>query len=345
MHDPREITAEYRDPLDAIWLRTAKRCGLDVVRSDTVFASFDGDRTLLVCSDEHFDPDDCLAQMIFHELCHALVMGAAGRSARDWGLENVDSRDAVYEHACHRLQATLADRYGLREMLAPTTDHRSYYDKLPPDPLAPCDDLAVELATEGWHRARHGPWTEALSWGLSATQRIADVVSPEAEPGSLWARYSAPHRLGLPPGSAERLCGDCTWAAVEEEAQALRCLMASRAHNAPAPPVTAEEMGCALHEPKLTAESCGACGACCREAYHAVEVADDDPVHQALPAILVQVDGRWQVRRSGDRCSQLLGELGSFHCQSYAHRPECCRDFEWGSENCREARQRVGLPV
>ncbi len=97
-------------------------------------------------------------------------------------------------------------------------------------------------------------------------------------------------------------------------------------------------------EPMPTPD-CADCGACCREAYHAVEVADDDPVHQALPAILVQVEGRWQVRRSGDRCSQLLGDLGSFHCQCYAHRPECCRDFEWGSDNCRDARQRVGLPV
>ena len=90
---------------------------------------------------------------------------------------------------------------------------------------------------------------------------------------------------------------------------------------------------------------CADCGACCREAYHAVEVADDDPVHRVRPDILMQIEGRWQIRRTGDRCSQLFGELGSFGCRSYDERPQCCRDFERGSDNCREARQRVGLPV
>ncbi len=90
---------------------------------------------------------------------------------------------------------------------------------------------------------------------------------------------------------------------------------------------------------------CADCGACCREAYHAVEVDPDDPVHQAHPEILVLFEGRWQIRRTGDRCSQLEGELGSFSCRTYAGRPQCCRDFERGSDNCREARQRVGLPV
>jgi Fe-S-cluster containining protein len=90
---------------------------------------------------------------------------------------------------------------------------------------------------------------------------------------------------------------------------------------------------------------CQDCGACCREAYHAVEVADDDPVHQARPDVLVCVDNRWQIRRTGNRCSCLAGELGSFRCTVYDERPQCCRDFTWDSDNCREARQRVGLPV
>lgn len=346
MNDPREITARYDDPVNAVWSHTASRCGLDVERSDTVFASFDGERTLLVCSEEHFDSDDCLAQMIFHELCHALIMGAPGRRSRDWGLDNVDDRDAVYEHACHRLQAALADRYGLREVLAPTTDHRWYYDQLPPDPLAPSSDPAVELATEGWHRARHGPWSEAIEWGLHSTQKIAEVVSAGAPPDSLWAHYRSPHRLDLPPSSEGALCGTCAWASSVEDTGPPRCLMADRAHNSPAPLVDPQEPGCGFHEERLTQSSCGNCGACCREAYHEVHVDSDEALVRTRSDLLTRRDGAFAIVRPEGRCIALHGagvEDEPFRCEVYEERPSQCRDFTLSSSNCLEARQRTGL--
>jgi Fe-S-cluster containining protein len=345
MNDPREIESVYQDPLNTVWLRTAERCGLTVVRSDTVFASFDGTRTLTICTDDHFDPDDCLAQMIFHELCHALVMGASGSEKRDWGLDNADERDAIFEHACHRLQATLADRYGLREVLGPTTDYRRYYDELPADPLAPSGDPAVELAVDGWNRARHGRWTQALDSGLRATQQIAEAIHDQIDSGSLLARYRAPHRLGLPPGGEASRCGTCAWALVEGDSDSMRCLMASRVHNAPAPDVAAEERGCRFHEERLTDQSCGTCGACCREAYHEVHVDPDEPLVKSRADLLSRRGTAFAIVRPDGRCVALKG-AGSleqpYRCEVYRQRPRQCDDFTISSSNCLEARQRTG---
>jgi hypothetical protein len=72
---PREIRHDYRDPLDQIWLHTAERLGMRVERSDEVYASWDGRGTLTLSSAAHFDPDDSLAQLILHEICHALCQG------------------------------------------------------------------------------------------------------------------------------------------------------------------------------------------------------------------------------------------------------------------------------
>jgi hypothetical protein len=130
----REITSHYEDPLDRIWIACAERIGLSVVRGSHVYASFDGERTLTLCTRAEFDPDDSLAQMILHELCHGLVAGP-GAARADWGLSNEDARDLVLEHACHRVQAALADRHGLRALFAVTTEWRPYWDALPIDPL------------------------------------------------------------------------------------------------------------------------------------------------------------------------------------------------------------------
>lgn len=347
MNDPREIESVYLDPLSSVWLRTAERCGLAVVRSDTVFASFDGKQTLTICTEEHFDADDCLAQMIFHELCHALIMGLSGSDKRDWGLDNVDERDAVFEHACHRLQATLADRYGLRGVLGPTTDYRAYYDELPADPLAPSDDPAVELAVDGWNRARHGPWTAALESGLLATQRIAEAIDGHSDATNLLSRYRAPHRLGLPPGTEGARCGACAWASLEEgEPGSLRCLLASRAHNAPAPSVDSDEPGCRFYEERLTDLSCGTCGACCREAYHEVHLDPDEPLVKSRTDLLSRRGTAFAIIRPEGRCVALSG-AGSFEqpyrCEVYRQRPRQCDDFTISSSNCLEARQRTGL--
>ncbi|MCB9729542.1 MAG: hypothetical protein H6744_08495 [Deltaproteobacteria bacterium] len=188
MSPPRAIDARYEDPVDLIWLATARRLGLEVVRASDAYASWDGQGTLTLAKDAEFDPDDCLAQMILHELCHALVEGPEGRARMDWGLENVDDRDAVREHAADRLQAALAGRHGLRRILAVTTDWRAYYDALPEDPLADGDDPAIPLARAAFAEATEGPWARALEAALEATARIARAAAAFASEDSLWSR-------------------------------------------------------------------------------------------------------------------------------------------------------------
>jgi len=183
----REIDSQYRDPLDLVWMETAGSLGMEVERSAAVYAAWDGRGVLHIADPESMDPDDCLAQMVFHEICHALVEGPEAWGASDWGLVNRDDRHLVREHACHRLQAALADRYGLRRLLAVTTDHRSYYDALPPDPLVG-DDPAVALACRGWERATTGDWAPALDHALRATAQMGQILKGFATSDSLWSR-------------------------------------------------------------------------------------------------------------------------------------------------------------
>src|ERR1043166_3435986 len=98
---PRDVTHRYRDPLDRIWLASAARLGLAVVRSSAAYASTDGRGTLHIGTPETLDPDDCLAQIVLHELCHALVQGDDSFAVADWGLDNETERDLEREWACH----------------------------------------------------------------------------------------------------------------------------------------------------------------------------------------------------------------------------------------------------
>lgn len=104
--------------------------------------------------------------------------------------------------------------------------------------------------------------------------------------------------------------------------------------------------------PAYTASlDCLTCGACCREAYHAVEVAPRDPFLRLHPE-LVELDenrgGAEGPRRVVSRVPTPTGTrcvcLGTdYRCSVYADRPRTCREFEQGSVNCVEARRRVGL--
>lgn len=204
----RPIERHYRDPLEVVWVGAAEQLGFRIVRSDEVFASWDGERTLTLGRAETLDPDDSPAQMILHELCHALVEGPEGRARPDWGLDNVDDRDAVREHACHRLQAALADRWGLRAFMAPTTDWRPYYEALPAAPLAPGDDPAIPPARQGWERAQQPPWHEILEGALCATAAIAAAVAPYAPESCLWAATDRARRVRRRRAPAASARGD-----------------------------------------------------------------------------------------------------------------------------------------
>lgn len=185
----RQIKHTYQDPLELIWLHAAAQMGMRVDRSDKVFASWDGQGTLTIGTTETLDPDDTLAQMILHEMCHALVEGPDAFNKPDWGLDITDPTQLVHEHAALRLQAALAASRGLRTFFASTTNARKYYDALPEEPLLGDDDdqEAAVMARAGFERATEGLWAEVLNRALERTSAVAAIVADVASGDSLWA--------------------------------------------------------------------------------------------------------------------------------------------------------------
>ena len=197
----RIVTREYQDPLDLIWLHCAQRLGIQVMRDDEVFASWDGESTLRLGTDS-LDPDDSVAQLVLHELCHGLVEGQEAFRKADWGLNEEPPRPRLHEFATLRVQASLCDRYGLRRLLAATTVFREYYDLLPVDalgevaaeaqlenlrPLKPGEDqLAIGLARGALARFSSSSWQSAILRALEQTRKIFDVVRDLAGPDSVW---------------------------------------------------------------------------------------------------------------------------------------------------------------
>lgn len=338
----RTITHRYADPLELIWLRAAEELGMRVQRSPNVYASWDGDSTLTLSSPDGLDPDDSLAQLIFHEICHSLVMGDAGLAREDWGLDNTSERDLVFEHACHRVQAALAARYGLRDFFAVTTDWRPYWDSLPADPLAPSDDPALPHAQRGFARAERAPYAAVLGAALERTAAIAAVVRELAPPDSLFRTTRARHPSGfLVAMDPNARCGACAWSFGAGKAR-LGCRQAKRLGRVSAA-ISAETPACERFEPRLSDDSCGPCGACCRQGFDRVDVRPRDVIRKRHPE-LVHEDG-WGVHlpRPGGSCVALEIASGEHRCRVYADRPRSCAEFAIGGDACLEARRRVGL--
>lgn len=178
----RPIRSRYLDPVDLIWLATARRLGLHVRRNPAIFSATDGTGLLELGPRHTLDADDSTAQMIFHELCHWITNGVETFHERDWGFA-LDAELDWREHACLRLQAALADTVGLRLILAPTSQFREYYDQIPADPFGPvegwpCEDLVVPLARDSWSRAWGAPWGEPLRAALEGHAAIRAVLQP-----------------------------------------------------------------------------------------------------------------------------------------------------------------------
>jgi hypothetical protein len=346
--ESRTPSHRYRDPLDLVWLRAAEKLGLRVVQSGDAYASYDGKGTLTVGAPGDLDPDDCLAQLIFHELCHALVAGDAAFERLDWGLSNTDDRDLVLEHACNRLQAWLASRHGLRWLLAVTTEHREYYDALPDRPLEPGDDPAIALARAAALRARAAPWRETLDEALELTAELARVMRPSSPEDSLWRLAGWRHRTGFPLHFRSGLvCGDCAWSYRGENGKPLRCRQGRRPGRAGTLLDTAEP-ACARWEPRLVGDDCGGCGACCREGFDLVPVEPGERMERRHLALLQSSSLGLHVPRPGGRCAALDGEgttLGPYRCRVYADRPRACQKFAVGGDACLTARRRVGLSM
>lgn len=340
----RTIHHHYRDPLDLIWLGVARRIGWRIERSPEVYASWDGERTLTLSDAAGFDPDDCLAQMILHEICHALVQGEGGQREPDWGLCNFDARDLVAEHGCHRLQAALADTVGLRGLFAVTTEWRPYWDALPADPLAPGDDPAIALARSAWPAATRGPWSAAIADGLAATAAIARAVAPFARKHDLWGEAAEDeHPLGGALAPGEQTCGGCAWRFDGGPGRPVARCRRHRPAGDTAPRVRSTWPACAMWEPPLTAGGCLDCGACCRHGFDLVQVGAREPVVAARPDLVRRDDFGLHIPRPDGRCLALGEARGPWPCAVYEQRPRSCRDFEVGGEACLEARRRVGL--
>ncbi|RMH42028.1 MAG: YkgJ family cysteine cluster protein, partial [Deltaproteobacteria bacterium] len=318
----RVPAAPYRDPLDHIWIEAARRIGLRVVRTDDAYAHTDGRGVLAIATARHLDPDDSLAQMIFHELCHSLVEGADAFARPDWGLDNETDRDLPRERACLRAQAALAAPLGLREFLAPTTDHRAMYDALPDDPLAPADDPTSVAARRALARADRPPWAPHLRRALAATAGIARAARDAGAAGTLFATVDDPwpvHRTGAPiPPWLNARCGDCAWRYRGGRGRAVdRCRQARGAR------VDAGDPACERFERAL---DCLACGACCREAYDAVELSPREPLVTARPDLIDRRGRRLRIARAGGRCAA-LAPSAPYACAVYELRPRTCREF------------------
>jgi hypothetical protein len=339
----RSITHSYQDPLDLVWLKAATDLGIEVRRSPDVYASWDGERVLTLARSADFDADDSLAQLIFHEICHALVAGPLQRKNPDWGLDSASERDLVFEHACHRLQAALAGRYGLRDFFAVTTEWRPYWDALPPDPMAQCEDPALPIARRGLSEAERPPFSEVITRALEDTALLASIARRNAPEDSLWARTRARHASGFLAHENESLrCGNCAWS--HGRGKSLGCRQANRAGRSKVR-VSAEMSACEHWEARLAPDSCKACGACCREGFDRVELRPSDSLKRVHPELVRQDSWGVFIPRPDGRCLALSGdgETAAFRCNVYAERPHSCQKFEIGGSACLVARRRVGL--
>jgi hypothetical protein len=362
----------YDDPLSRVWSACAERTGFRIERTPHAYASTDGRGTILIGIDEMLDPDDSLAQMIFHELCHALVEGEAGQSKVDWGLGVSGGANPWREHACLRLQAYLAGGVGLRDFFAPTTDFRvSFWNSLPADPFTAMPEaggrrerscVAARLAA--W-RASRSPWSPHLQDALAASAAIAALVPrttgaaaadsrAAAEPSagvdpsvlpSLWTTVNvAPplHPAGHAPLAAYHAghgCADCAWSSIQRGTH--------RCRHAPGVRLTDKAPACTRFEPSAELD-CQTCGACCREAYHSVEISRREPLIKRHPDLILSFPTHLKLRRDGDRCAALAGGrtvTEAYACTIYEDRPRTCREFAKGGAHCLDARRRVGLSL
>ena len=336
----RATHGEYADPIDLIWLDIAQELGFRIHRSDEAYASFDGCGRMTICTDAEFDPDDSLAQMILHEICHALVGGRNALKTPDWGLTSDQGDDLNKEHATHRLQASFCDKFGLRELFAVTTQWRPHYDSLGPEPLRG-DKPSVAMAKQGLENARAWNWENHILRGLKATAAVAEIVRPFAPVESTWRSSRPLHPTGFILEGSHH-CGDCAWFVTspngEHQCQH-RCT-----ENTPSISLEPSCPSCQRFEARFSPEECARCGACCREGFDAVPVGSEEPLRQLRPELLETRGNFTFIPRPGGRCAGLrTGSETHWRCDIYEDRPQSCRELEIGSSGCLQARQRVGL--
>jgi Putative zinc- or iron-chelating domain len=333
---PRSTPSPLATPIiESIWRAAAERVGFTVVRGREAYATSDGRGVITIADDDLLDRDDAVAQLIFHELCHAITEGEAALALPDWGLEN-EAEHRVREHACLRFAADLAGRFGLRAAMAPTTDYRAYHDALPSEPLESGADPAIAIAQAARDRFQASRWRAPLEDALAQTASLLRTDGPDAHPA------------GFPWGPVAETCGSCAWMYRGGRGPAVeRCRQTARP-NEDGSRIDPTVRACARWEAPV---DCRTCGACCREAYHSVTVSMRDPVVWQEPALVVRHGHRFEIRREGPRCAALAvhqpdatsGGAVPYSCTIYDHRPKPCREFAANGRHCLDARRRVGL--
>jgi len=342
--------------IEGIWTAAVAALGWAVERTDAAYALSDGGGRLRIGVEATLDPEDAVAQLIFHELCHGVVEGPVGWSRPDWGLSNCDDRDVIREHACLRVQVHLAERHGLRELMAPTTEFRAYHDQISGDPLRNERDPAATLAARAVERPSSRPWMDVLDRALAETRGRLDAsatAQASPDPGAL-------HPVGFAfvQDAPQESCGTCSWLYRGGRGRPVPRCRQSADRDGIGRRTDPRFRACVRWEPPV---SCQACGACCREAYHAVTVSVRDPVVWKRAELVVRNGHRFEILRAGDRCAALeerplsggQAEAGPaippqpsaphFSCSIYDDRPRPCREFEAGGPHCLTARRRVGL--
>ncbi len=328
--DPSRRSPLAVPAIERIWIRAAASLGFTIERGTSAYASSDGRGTITIGVPEILDDDDAVAQLVFHELCHAVVEGPEAAALPDWGLDNTGTAagGVTREHACLRIAVHLAAACGLRDVMAPTTEHRGYHDALPARALFDDADPAAAIAREALERAGRRAGEGQPRW----TVVLADALRETA------VALGRLHPVGLRWGSPGETCGTCAWRFIGGRgAPVERCRQAGGQRTMAAQPA------CELWEGPI---ECGPCGACCREAYHVVAVSPRDPVVRRAPALMVRRGRRLEILRDRDRCAALAGAGGNadpYRCRIYDDRPRTCRDFQRGGDHCLEARRRVGL--
>ncbi len=166
------------------------------------------------------------------------------------------------------------------------------------------------------------------------TARVRSMESADPSPtecNPLWEAW----RGGSAP--ADQHCAGCAWQYMGGRGRPV-----SRCHRFRGARVDENWAAC----PAFIATedlSCDDCGACCREAFHVVELSPRDPFRAARPDLVEQEDGRHVLKRNAQGwCPCLSRTSCGFRCGEYEQRPRTCRDFTLGSANCCEARRRVG---
>jgi len=338
---PRARSPLSDETITSLWISVAAEVGWQVIRTTDAYASSDGAGRIFVGVDEVLDQDDAPAQLIFHELCHALTQGPASWCLADWGLSNMDTRDVVAEHACLCVHVLLTTPFGLRAALAPTTEYRAYHDALDAAALAVSEEEAAVRARGALALAGNATLRDSLVRGLAATRAALEETAGSRDPDA------DRHPAGFAWGRHDRSCGTCAWFYRGGRGPAVGRCRQSSGGEGDGQRTESEARACERWEAPV---DCQACGACCREAYHSVTVSVRDPVVWKQPELIMRHGHRFEIRREGPRCAALEDRRQSpsappplFSCTIYDDRPRACRDFEANGRHCLVARRRVGL--